>query len=62
MKKALILEGGGKRGAYTAGALAWLVDHDIEFNNSYSISVGSIHLLNYLRKNKKTKKNRNKKR
>lgn len=53
MKKALILEGGGKRGAYTAGALAWLVDHNIEFNNSYSISVGSIHLLNYLRKNKK---------
>ena len=28
-KFGLVLEGGGVRGAYTAGALAWLNDHAI---------------------------------
>lgn len=51
-KTALVLEGGGMRGAYTAGALSYLVDNDIRFDNAYGISTGAVHLLNYLRKYK----------
>ena len=55
MKKkiALVLEGGGMRGAYTAGALSWLIDEGIEFDNAYGISTGAIHLCSFLMKNKK---------
>lgn len=49
----LVLEGGGLRGAYTAGALSWLLDNDIDFDNAYGISTGAIHLVNYLMKDKK---------
>ena len=54
MKKkiSLVLEGGGMRGAYTAGCLAWLIDHDIEFDNCYGISTGAAHLAAYLFKDK----------
>ncbi len=38
------------RGAFTAGALAWLVDQGIEFDASYGISTGAVHLTNYLMK------------
>ena len=31
-KTGLVLEGGGMRGAYTAGVLTWLIDHEIEFD------------------------------
>ena len=31
-KYALVLEGGGMRGAYTMGALAWLNDNGITFD------------------------------
>ena len=48
IKTALILEGGGMRGAYTAGALSWLLDNNIEFDNAYGISAGAIHLVNFL--------------
>lgn len=41
------------RGAYTAGALSWLIDNGIEFDESYGISTGAVHLCNYLLKNKK---------
>lgn len=51
-KTALVLEGGGMRGAYTAGALAWLVDNGIVFDNAYGISTGAVHLINYLMKSK----------
>lgn len=53
LKTALVLEGGGMRGAYTAGALSWLIDNNIEFDNAYGISTGAVHLCNYLLKNKK---------
>ncbi len=54
MKKiGLVLEGGGMRGAYTAGALAWLVDNNIEFEYGVAISAGAVHLCSYLLKNKK---------
>ena len=53
IKTSLVLEGGGLRGAYTAGALSWLVDNNIEFDNAYGISTGAVHLCNYLLKNNK---------
>lgn len=51
-KISLILEGGGMRGAYTAGALSWLIDNNLEFDSAYGISTGAIHLANFLMKNK----------
>ncbi len=50
-KIALVLEGGGMRGAYTAGCLSWLVDEGIEFDAAYGISTGAVHLTSYLFKN-----------
>ena len=47
-KTGLVLEGGGMRGAYTAGALSWLIDQGIEFDASYGISTGAVHLTNFL--------------
>ncbi|MBW9212857.1 MULTISPECIES: patatin family protein [Terrabacteria group] len=48
MKKlGLVLEGGGIRGAYTAGALAWLHDQHIHFDYGVGISSGAIYLVLY---------------
>lgn len=52
-RTSLVLEGGGMRGAYTAGALSWLIDNNIEFDNAYGISTGAVHLTNFLTKNSK---------
>ena len=52
IKTSLVLEGGGLRGAYTAGALAWLIDQGIEFDHAYGISTGAVWLANYLMKSK----------
>ena len=51
-KIALVMEGGGMRGAYTAGALTWLIDNGIEFSSSYGISSGAFYLCGYLMKDK----------
>lgn len=51
-KTAIVLEGGGMRGAYTAGALSWLIDNNITSDNAYGISTGAVHLSNYLIKSK----------
>ena len=48
-RTALVLEGGGLRGAYTAGALSWLVDNGISFDNAYGISTGAVYLLTYMK-------------
>lgn len=48
MKTGLVLEGGGLRGAYTAGALAWFLNEGIEFDYNVGISSGAQHLSNYL--------------
>ena len=53
----LILEGGGVRGAYTAGALAWLQDHQIHFDYSVGISSGAAYLCCYLCNDEHTPKN-----
>ena len=52
-KISLVLEGGGFRGAYTAGCLSWLIDEGIEFKYAYGISTGAVHLCSYLIKEKK---------
>lgn len=51
-KISLVLEGGGMRGAYTAGCLSWLIDEGIEFDTAYGISTGAVHLASFLMKNK----------
>ena len=52
-KISLVLEGGGFRGAYTAGCLSWLIDEGIEFDSAYGISTGAVHLCSFLLKEKK---------
>ncbi|MDD2591430.1 MAG: patatin family protein [Erysipelotrichaceae bacterium] len=52
MKKGLVIEGGGLRGAYTAGALTWLIDHDIMFDYGVGISIGALYLGAFMTKNK----------
>ncbi len=46
-KIGLVLEGGGVRGAYTAGALAWLSDNGIAFDYGVGISSGAVYLCCY---------------
>lgn len=48
----LVLEGGGMRGAYTAGALLWLIEHDIVFDYGVGISSGAMHICSYYKKDK----------
>ena len=47
---ALILEGGGMRGAYTAGVLDAFLDHDIDFDRCYAVSAGACHAMSFLSK------------
>ena len=51
MKTALVLEGGGMRGAYTAGCLAWLIENNVHFDSAYGISTGAVHLCSNLSEN-----------
>jgi predicted patatin/cPLA2 family phospholipase len=46
----LILEGGGMRGAYTAGALDYLLDAGLEFPRVYAVSAGACHAYSYISK------------
>ena len=46
-KYGLVLEGGGVRGAYTAGALAWLSDHHVTFDYGVGISSGAMYMTCY---------------
>jgi len=45
MKKALVLEGGGLRGAYTAGVCAWLIENKLEFDMHVGISSGALFAI-----------------
>ena len=47
---ALILEGGGMRGHYTAGVLDALLDINAGFNAVYAVSAGACHAASYLSK------------
>lgn len=44
----LVLEGGGMRGAYTAGILDALLDEGLQFGGYAGTSAGATHLCNYL--------------
>lgn len=48
MTTSLVLEGGGLRGAYTAGVLAWFLDNQIKIDYIVGISSGAQYLCNYL--------------
>ncbi|HIS40187.1 MAG TPA: patatin family protein [Candidatus Aphodovivens avistercoris] len=45
---ALIIEGGGMRASYTAGAMVTLLERNLNFSRVYGISAGSSHAVNYV--------------
>ena len=45
---ALVFEGGGYRGAYTAGMVNLLLERGIHFDYACGISAGSSHTINYV--------------
>ncbi|HJJ27463.1 MAG TPA: patatin family protein [Methanocorpusculum sp.] len=47
---AIIFEGGGMRGAYTAGVIDALIENDMEFTSCYGVSSGACHATTYLSK------------
>ncbi len=53
MSIGLILEGGGNRGAYTAGVLDVLSENDIYIPVTYAVSAGACNAMSYLSKQKK---------
>ena len=55
-KTGLVLEGGGLRGAYTAGVLSWFLDHDIHFDYIVGISSGALYGSMYAMDKKETMK------
>ncbi len=52
-KLGLILEGGGMRGAYTAGCLTWMIQNNIEADYGVGISAGALNICNYFLKDEK---------
>ncbi len=42
-KIGLVLEGGGMRGAYTAGVMSWLIENNFEFDVTLGISSGALY-------------------
>ena len=53
MSIGLILEGGGNRGAYTAGVLDVLAENDIYIQDTYAVSAGACNAVSYLSKQPK---------
>lgn len=49
---ALVLEGGGMRGAYTQAVLDVFIEHDIDFSYIVGISVGSGNAMSFMSKQK----------
>ena len=47
-KTALVLEGGGMRGVYTAGVLDRLMEEKLEFDVCYGVSAGACHACSFL--------------
>lgn len=48
MSVSLVMEGGGMRGAYTAGVLQVLADHGIRFDAVYGVSAGACNALSWI--------------
>lgn len=55
-KVALVLEGGGLRGAYTAGCISWLIDNNVHIDSAYGISTGAWHMCGFLHNNSSLEK------
>jgi predicted patatin/cPLA2 family phospholipase len=53
-KTALIFEGGGMRGLFTAGAVDAIIEKKLRFDAVYSVSVGSCHAISCMSKHSKT--------
>ncbi|MBP3444182.1 MAG: patatin-like phospholipase family protein, partial [Methanocorpusculaceae archaeon] len=51
-KAGIIFEGGGMRGAYTAGIIDALLEHDINFEYCYGVSSGATHATTFLSRQK----------
>ena len=51
-KTGLILEGGAKRGIYTAGVLDVFLENGISFDGVFGVSAGAIHGCSYVSKQK----------
>jgi predicted patatin/cPLA2 family phospholipase len=49
---ALILEGGGFRGMFTAGVLETLLEHELFFETVYGVSAGALYGASYITKQK----------
>lgn len=49
----LVLEGGGMKGAYTAGVLDFFMENELYFSNCYGVSAGAVHLCSYISKQPK---------
>lgn len=47
MKISLVLEGGGMRGAYTAGVLTYLLEKNVTFDYGVGISAGAMNLSSF---------------
>jgi len=54
MRKGLVLEGGGMRGAYTAGVLAWMIENNVDFEYGVGISSGALHLASFFQQDIKS--------
>ena len=52
-KTGLVLEGGGMRGAFTAGVLDFFLDKDISFHTCIGVSAGACHACSYLSKQRR---------
>ncbi len=50
MTSALVLEGGGKRGMYTAGVLDVFLENGINVDGVFGVSAGAIHGVSYVSK------------
>jgi len=53
----IVLEGGGMRGVYTAGALDFLMDKDFYFSDVIGVSAGSCNGIDYVSKQRGRSKN-----
>src|SRR5574344_1036548 len=51
-KKALIFEGGGMRGLFTAGAVDAIIEKKLSFDSVYGVSAGSCHAISCMSKQK----------
>lgn len=56
-KVALVMEGGGLRGIFTAGAIDCLLDNDINFDYVVGVSAGACNTFSYIGKANKYMKN-----